>query len=597
MRKALTQVAAGVAAIAVASLALFTSSAQALPPGTAAAGAGTLSPLTGTNLSSFSFAPPSGAVCPGDSATGQYRWRTFMVAASVDPATLTYNLSGPISQGGAYSSPLYTSGGSALNATTTAVTTGLLTPLPASLSFANTTMPVANGAYNIGYACTLVTAGVTNTERFWVTPITISNSTATTFNYAFGVVPAAPVLGGTLTAGDQTLNGTFTAAASVPATTGYTVTAVPTAGATVTLPLAAGATTFGLTGLVNGTQYAVTVVATNNVGNSAASNTVNGTPNPLPRAAVTSLAGTPGTGNVTLSWVAPTGPAPVDYTIAVSPTVAGAPFTAAAGSTSFVVNGAPGTLYTFTVTPNHTSPYVGTSASISATPNAAQVIIQDVTVVRPAGALVLTQRCGVYGALPIEPATPGFAALAALTASVDQVGTAPTLTVGGGLDPQFANYPSPASPNYSTRCGVDLGTAQYVTTGSLAGQYYAATGRINQVTVSDTRDTDIGWTVNGTMSNFDVVGGGASFSGNYLGWTPVVTDDSDLTVAGYNQTAVAGASVLPTTAAGLATPKALASTAGGAGLGIASFDARLKLLIPVSARAGTYNGTLTFTVV
>ncbi|MGB8862020.1 MAG: WxL domain-containing protein, partial [Ilumatobacteraceae bacterium] len=280
-----------------------------------------------------------------------------------------------------------------------------------------------------------------------------------------------------------------------------------------------------------------------------------------------------------------------------SPSVAGAPFTAAAGATTFTVNGTPGTLYTFTVTPTHPSPYVGTAASISATPNAAQVIIQDLTVVRPAGALVLTQRCGVYGPLAAEGATPGFSALPALPASADQVGTAPTLTLGGAADPQFANYPSPASPNYPTHCGVDLGTAQYVTTGALAGQYYAATGRINQVTVSDTRDTDTGWTVNGTMSSFDVVGGGASFSGNYLGWSPVVTDDSDLTTAGYDQVAVPGAAVLPTTAAGLATPKALASASAGAGLGIASFDARLKLLIPSSARAGTYNGTLTFTVV
>ena len=88
-----------------------------------------------------------------------------------------------------------------------------------------------------------------------------------------------------------------------------------------------------------------------------------------------------------------------------------------------------------------------------------------------------------------------------------------------------------------------------------------------------------------------------SFSGNYLGWSPVVTDTSDVTSAGYDQTVTAGATVLPDTATGLATPKALSSAAAGAGLGIASFDARLKLLIPVSARAGTYNGTLTFTVV
>jgi hypothetical protein len=144
---------------------------------------------------------------------------------------------------------------------------------------------------------------------------------------------------------------------------------------------------------------------------------------------------------------------------------------------------------------------------------------------------------------------------------------------------------------------VNLGTASYVTTGTLAGQYYAASGILNQVTVSDTRDTDSGWTVNGTMSDFTVAGGGASFSGNHLGWSPVVTDDSDLTLAGYNQVATAGASILPASVNGLATAKPLASAAAGAGLGIASFDARLKILIPSAVRAGTYTGTLTFTVI
>jgi hypothetical protein len=298
-----------------------------------------------------------------------------------------------------------------------------------------------------------------------------------------------------------------------------------------------------------------------------------------------------------LGWVAPVGVAPTGYTVAVSPSVVGSPFSLPAGTTSYTVSGTPGTLYTYTVTPTHPAPYVGTAASTTATPNAAQVIIQDVTVVRPAGALVLTQRCGVNGTLPVEPASPGFAALPAVPPSSDQTGTAPTLTVGGAADPQFGNYPSPTTPTYPTHCGVDLGTAQYITTGTLAGQYYAASGILNQVTVSDTRDTDTGWTVNGTMSDFNVVGGGASFSGNHLGWSPVVTDDSDLTLAGYDQVATAGASILPASVNGLATAKPLASAASGHGLGIASFDARLKVLIPSAVRAGTYTGTLTFTVI
>ncbi|MGB8860398.1 MAG: fibronectin type III domain-containing protein, partial [Ilumatobacteraceae bacterium] len=361
----MTRIAAGVAAVAVASLALLSTDASALPPGTPAAGTSVLAPATGTNANTFTLAPPAGASCPGDSASGGYRWQTFMTATSVDPATITYGLSGPVQQAGEFSKPLFNSTGAPQINKTTAVTTGLITPLPL-FGWDASILPVPNGAYNIGYACT--TTGTT--QKFWSTPITITNSTATSFSYAFGATPAAPVLGGTLAAGDQTLDGTFTHAVSVPATTGYTVTAVPTAGATVTLSLAAGSTSFSLTGLVNGTQYAVSVVATNTVGASPVSNTVNGTPNPGARPAVTSLAAVPGTGNVVLNWVTPTGVAPTGYTIAVSPSVAGAPFTAAAGATTFTVNGTPGTLYTFTVTPTHPSPYVGTAASISATPNA-----------------------------------------------------------------------------------------------------------------------------------------------------------------------------------------------------------------------------------
>ena len=592
MRTTLNRVAAGVAAAAVASLAILSSSASALPPGTAAAGTSVLAPGTGTNTSNFTLTPPSGAACPGDSSAtpgNGYRWGTFFVASSVDPATLTYAAGLPVQQGSAYTDVLYNSAGSPQANKTTAASTGLITPLPV-FNFGANVLPAPNGTYNIGYACTL--AGVT--ERFWSTPITVSNSTATTFSYSFGAVPAAPVVAGTLVAGDQTLAGTFTHAASIPAATGYTVTAVPTVGpgTTATLPLAAGVTSFSFASLTNGTTYAVSIVATNTAGSSAASNTVTGIPTPAARPPVTNLQGDPLIGSVNLSWTAPSGVAPIGYTIAVTPTVAGAPFTAAAGATSFSVTG-PAGLYTFTVTPNHASPYVGTSASVVASILDARVIIQDITVVRPAGALVLTQICGAYGPLDAEPASTGFPFMPA-TPGTTAGATGPTLLANGagGVDPNYTSgsYPSPATPTYPTHCGINLGTATLVTTGPEAGQYYAAKGQINQVTVSDTRNGQQGWTVNGTMSDFVSSTNSSVIFKNQMGWTPVVNGTS------IGQTVTKGAPVAPVTP-GLAVASPLAVASNTASLGIAHMDARLRLLIPVAIPQGTYTATLTFSVV
>ncbi len=600
MRSKFTRVVAVAAAVAAASVGLISASASALPPGSASSGAVTVAPLTGTGATSITLTPPAGAACAGDSATGGYRWQTFIASASVDVGTLTYTAAGPSAVAGAVTAPLLSAANTPIVNQTTSVGTALLTGIP---TFAFGGFPAAffpNGAYNIGFACTLT--GVTTS--FWTAPITVNNAAG--FAYSFGAVPAAPVLNSPLTPGNGTLAGTFTEAAAAPAVTGYTVTAVPTAGTTVTLPLAAAATTFTLTGLVNGTSYAVSLVATNTVGNSPASNTVNGTPALAAQPPVQNLAAAPGTGQVALTWLAPaTGPAPTGYSISLSPNVGG-PFTVGAGVLTYTATGlTAGTLYTFTVTATYAAPDTGTPASITATPFGATVIIQDITVVRPVGNLVLTQRCGVFGALPAEAPT-GMTALPALTAvaGTPAGGTAPTLTGGAG-DPLFPQYPYPVdangvpNANYPTHCGVNLGIGKLITAGVFAGQYFEASGRINQVTLVDTRDSDTLWTVNGTMSPFSN-GTGSTFSGNYLGWSPQVTSVSGMTFDGYTQVATPGASVAPTGTAGtagLGTAKVLASAAAGHGLGIATLDSRLKLLIPLTAKNGTYTGTLTFTAV
>ena len=259
---------------AIVSIGFISADTSALPPGSPSSGFVTVSPTTGTATTPIAFSPPAGARCQGDSATNGYRWQTFIASASVDPGTLTYaGGAGPVAAGGVVGPLLSTGAGSPIVDQTTSVGTSLLTPVPEFdfSQFPAGTFP--DGTYNVGFACSLSNA----TTRFWSSPIRVTNL-GNVLTYAFGAVPSAPVLASPLTAGDTTLAGSFTVAAAAPAITGLTVTAVPTAGATVTQSLAAGATSFTLNGLVNGTSYAVSLFATNTVGISSVSNTVNGTP-------------------------------------------------------------------------------------------------------------------------------------------------------------------------------------------------------------------------------------------------------------------------------------------------------------------------------
>jgi Fibronectin type III domain len=612
MHAQLTRVVAGATAIAAASVGLFFASASALPPGSASAGLVTVTPGTGTAATSITLAPPAGASCQGDSAGAGYRWQGFIASAAVDAGTLTYaGGAGPNAVAGQVVFPLLSTTSSPLVDMTTAPAvapsvTGLITGIPTIdfSGFPAGTFP--SGVYNVGFACTLTNA----TTRFWESPITITN--APNFAFSFGAAPSAPVLNSPLTSGNGSLSGTFTEALAAPAVTGFTVTAVPTAGTTVTTTLPAAATSFTVSGLVNGTSYSVSLFATNTVGNSAPSNSVSGTPAVAAQPPVTNLQAAPAPNAAVLTWTPPAGTATVTgYTIGVSPTVPGAPFTIVGPASTFTVNGlTAGTVYTFTVTATYAPPDTGTPATVQLAPPGDAVITQDISVNRPVGALVLTQVCGNFGALPSEPASPGFPILTAATAS--STPTAPTIDAARTVaDPKFPGYPYPVdpvtgvpNPTYPTHCALNMGISHLITTGTEAGKYFETDGRLNQVTVVDTRDTDAGWTLSGSITNF--TSGSNNFSGNYLGWTPVKTSDSGVTLEGYDQNVVAGGTVLPgagvlpglpASTLGLMTNKTLASAAAGVGLGQAALDARLRLLIPVTANAGTYNATLTLSAV
>jgi hypothetical protein len=307
--------------------------------------------------------------------------------------------------------------------------------------------------------------------------------------------------------------------------------------------------------------------------------------NPGPVANLTASAGN---GQVSLDWDTPAsdGNSPIDQYIVSQDGVALPPVFAPA--TSLLVTGLTnGTTYTFTVKAHNTAGFTSASPdpSASATPTLlATNVQQPITVTRSAGDLVLTQACN--GAPDIYPDG--------------------SLAAG-----DITTLPGPVAYGAATQagCTVPLGAAKLIKTGAGAGQFFRATGPINQVTVVDGRDTDPGWEALGSVTPFTRLGGGpvASFSGNNLGWTPASSDTGPLTSddGTYDQVVTPGGVVtpkvtgtlIPVAGSGLqTTPQRLAIAAAAKGLGIAELDAGLTLLIPINAKTGNYQSLMTITV-
>lgn len=616
----------------------------------------TISPSSGNSATSFSVNVPAGATCPGDSANDGWRVTSYMVPASVNPSTLTFDSNGPIpntfgtpgNTQADFRQPLYTAtGGSPYTAGQTANAAtppgpGPIINIPAFSFGAFGDVPsgfgIYPGEYNVGIACIVPTPGGAAIDKYWNKTITVTNNPGDTgpagIAWSVGTAPQPPT-GLAATPQNQACQVSFTPGAADPAATSYTATANP-GGFTAT----GAGSPLTITGLTNNTAYNITVTATNSVGTSSPSSAVSCTPNAGPRTNVTGLAvtpGAPGSGNATVTWTQPaanTPPAlPTGCLVSVTGPTTSSQTVPCADETASLTGLQPGN-YTVTVTAQYAdAPTTGTPpASAAFTINPAAVLYQNIDVTRPVGALVITQVCGTNGAHDPVPAGSvfgfdnGLGAESAATPSIvgapTNGGTAPELDGGtpafpglgdpnGVPDPAFAEYPLPTdvdgnpAPNYATNCGFDLGVAEYVTDGPGSGQFFAADGVIDQITVVDTRDDDDGWDVTGTMSTFYANAGQDTFSGSQMGWIPKpivdgVTDTGPITFSDgstYDQDADAGAVVAPNTpnATGLSSGRILATAPAGDGLGTAILDARLLLLIPVTADAGDYTGTLTIT--
>ncbi|MEI7991013.1 MAG: fibronectin type III domain-containing protein [Actinomycetota bacterium] len=597
---AATSVAAGLG------LATSASATQSHPSGPQ--GAATTNVDSGSSDTAFTLGFAAAAGCPGNSDSG-YFVQSFITSRANDPKDMTFSNTTPAGAGySGFTAYLRNGSGQAQKNLLPASSSPYdVAPLSNIKFDGGAFTSITAGEYWIGVACSFNDGTTVEMSRFWAIGLTITadavNGGTNGFTWKKGFVPNAPTLGAR-TAGAGQVQVAFTAGAAItgnPATTNYTVvvkdsTCTNVAGAALTNTGSSSPIT--VTGLTNGTTYCFAVKATNSTGDSSLSSTGTSTPNPAQRGAVTNLQAAPGVEKITLSWTAPS-PTPTGYTITVSPNtgtgsfVAG-PYTGVTGTSKEITGLTGGTLYTFTITPSTYSDsptgggsYTGTAANVQATPNSNQVIGQDNSVTRPAGALLIYVKCGVYGALDSYTKTSGvFPGFPKTLTSATATGSG--AEAGGG----------------SAACTLDMGTAELVRLtddSALGGNFFTASGRLSQVSVLDTRDSDLGWSVTATAGTLTGSVSG-SISGNYLGWIPKVTATS-AAYGTYDQTATAGATVLPGTGVssgdglGDGTPNVLASAAAGAGLGEATLDGRLLLLIPVSADAQVYTGSMTLSLI
>ena len=493
----------GVAALAVAaSTATFLQApaafAAGVPSGAAtvktAGGAADLT--SGDSATTFTLRVPTGAACAGDSANSNppYLVQTYMVPASVDPSTLTFDADGPTPQGtgASFRQPMFDSLGSPVVNQFTAPASpapgpGAIINIP-NMSygvFAPGDIPA--GTYNIGVACTQGTPGPSQMKNFYNVQKTFTAGGGGPAAVNWAVVPpdtAPPAPTGVAVAAGPagSLSVSFNLVTHTPAVTSYTVTATPVPSGTSVTATGPGSP-ISVTGLADGTTYSVTVRATNSVGPSAES----------------------------------------------SPAVTGT-----------------------TVTPANSG-----------------TMTQTVTVTVPAGALTFTQVCGKRNSI--------------------------TPPVGDTWAPGSASAAGAGGPlGNGSNCGLSLGTAAFA-----PGQTFStATGFLNQVTVTDTRQGDAGWRVTGQMASLTTTPAGGTISGNQLGWRPQATPLG--TTPAYTQNVVFDTAdpgvAPPATNHGLGTSQRLGYAPAGAGLGSAELDARVKLEIPLTAPAGAYSGVLSLTL-
>lgn len=124
-----------------------------------------------------------------------------------------------------------------------------------------------------------------------------------------------------------------------------------------------------------------------------------------------------------------------------------------------------------------------------------------------------------------------------------------------------------------------------------AADRYVSEGAITGITVTDTRQGDLGWNANGRVRDLVTVDGSV-LKGKYLGWTPKVVSSSE------GQSVTAGPAVTPgfEQGAGITGWSRLgASSEKSRGTAVLGADVRLEA--PTTTEVGDYTGVVLITVI
>ena len=187
----------------------------------------------------------------------------------------------------------------------------------------------------------------------------------------------------------------------------------------------------------------------------------------------------------------------------------------------------------------------------------------------------------------------------ATTTGVDPVGTAQdsvhiTKWDGSQGDGQLVALDVPNTPAGSIGVVINNGTNRLINLGTAVrnGSFYAASGQLDSLTVSDTRTSPSnGWTLSAQMSNFK--DGDATLHAKYFGWSPaVIAAGGGAVEGGAVATGYDGGT-------GLSESRILARAVDGHPTGTAEVAAQLNAKFPASSMAGeahNFWGEITYTL-